>query len=257
MTILLVGCGRMGGAMARAWRDRECVLALDPAASLPAGVERVTDLGSVTRPVDLVVLAVKPQAFGAIAPTLAPLCRNSPLLLSIMAGVSLATIAAALGQPTRVVRAMPNTPAAIGKGISGAVAGPDVDAGDRRQVDALLSSLGEVVWLDRETDLDRVTAVSGSGPAYFFRMAEALATAGTEAGLPPDVAMRLARTTLIGAGALADCDDTDLAELRRQVTSPGGTTAAGLAQMDEARRMDALMADVVAAAADRARDLAG
>lgn len=258
MDVLLVGCGRMGGAMARGWRGAHRVLVFDPlAAELPVAAERVEALDAVKVEGELaVVLAVKPQAFPALGEALRPLARQDALFVSIMAGITLARLGDALGSG-RVVRTMPNTPAAIGQGITVAVAGRDVRRGDLAIVDGLLAPTGQLAWIDDEAQLDAVTALSGSGPAYFFRFTEALAEAGARAGLPPALAMRLARATFTGAAALAAADAADLAELRRQVTSPGGTTAAGLARMDAMDAIDALAQAVVDAAAARSRELAG
>lgn len=258
MTILLIGYGRMGSAMAASWVGHHRILVHDPVAELPDGFERVDKLDDVGMPAELiVVLAIKPQIFPSVAPALQSLAVGGALFLSIMAGVTLERLDAASGGTGRVVRAMPNTPAAIGAGITAAVAGAGVGSGDIEAVDRLLGPTGELLWLDDERDLDIVTAVSGSGPAYFFRFAEALAKAGEAAGLPGDLAMRLARATFTGAAALAKDDGGSLAMLRAQVTSPGGTTAAGLAVMDERGGIDRLAEDVVAAATARSRELAG
>jgi pyrroline-5-carboxylate reductase len=258
MNVLLVGCGRMGGAMARGWNGAHRVLVFDPmAAELPEGAERVDSLDAVEVEGELaVVLAVKPQVFPSIGESLRPLARQDALFVSIMAGITLTGLGDALGSG-RVVRTMPNTPAAIGQGITAAVAGRDVRMGDLAIVNGLLEPTGQVVWIDEEAQIDAVTAVSGSGPAYFFRFTEALARAGARAGLPAELAMQLARATFTGAAALAGADAAELAELRRQVTSPGGTTAAGLAQMDADGAIDALAQAVVDAAAARSRELAG
>ncbi len=248
--------------MARGWRGAHRVLVFDPlAAALPDGAERLDSLDAVDQAVAdgaalAVVLAVKPQVFPAIAQSLRPLAARDALFVSIMAGITLAGLGDALGSG-RVVRTMPNTPAAIGRGITAAVAGHAVCDGDRAIVDALLAPTGPVVWIDNEAQIDAVTALSGSGPAYFFRFTEALAQAGAQAGLPPALAMQLARATFTGAAALAEADASDLAELRRQVTSPGGTTAAGLARMDADDAIDRLAQAIVAAAAARSRELAG
>lgn len=258
MNVLLVGCGRMGGAMARRWVDEHRVLVFDPAASVPAGAERVEALDSVDLPGDLVVvIAVKPQVFSDLGPTLVPLAARGCLFLSIMAGLRLASIGGVIGGSERIVRAMPNTPAAIGAGITALVKGGEVGDRDAESVEALLRPTGKLVWLGDEAELDLVTAVSGSGPAYFFRFTEALARAGTAAGLDAALAMELARETMIGAAALAGTEDDPLSELRRQVTSPGGTTAAGIAQMDDNAAIDRLVGRVVDAAAARSRTLAG
>jgi pyrroline-5-carboxylate reductase len=257
MDVLLIGCGRMGSAMARGWDGVHRVLVFDPLApALPPGAERVEALDDLAGDGELaVVLAVKPQNFPAVAPALRHLGEQGALFVSIMAGITLAGLADALGS-RRVVRTMPNTPAAIGQGITAAIAGPDVRMADIATVNGLLAPTGQVVWLDEEAQIDVVTAVSGSGPAYFFRFTEALASAGAEAGLSADLAMQLARATFTGAAALAQADPADLPELRRQVTSPGGTTAAGLAVMDEGGAIDALARAVVDAAAARSRALA-
>lgn len=258
MDVLLIGCGRMGGAMARGWRGVHRVLVFDPMASeLPEGAERVDALADVEPDGDLaVVLAVKPQIFPSIGESLRPVAARDALFVSIMAGITLQGLGDSLGSG-RLVRTMPNTPAAIGQGITAAVAGRDVRMSDFATVNELLAPTGAVVWLDDERQIDAVTAVSGSGPAYFFRFTEALAKAGAQAGLPADVAMQLARATFTGAAALAGADSAELAELRQQVTSPGGTTAAGLAQMDQDDAIDRLARAVVDAAAARSRELAG
>lgn len=257
MPVLLVGCGRMGCAMARGWAGSEAIFVHDPLAeALPDGATRVDRLDTVA-PADLVVvLAVKPQVFASLAPSLGPLAAGGALFVSIMAGITLAGLSGALSGSRRIVRAMPNTPAAIGRGITAAAPGEDIDATDRARVETLLAPTGALLWLDDEAQMDAVTALSGSGPAYFFRFTEALALAGEKASLPAPLAMQLARTTFTGAAALAEQDPAELAELRRQVTSPGGTTAAGLGEMDRDDAIDRLAAAVVGAAAARSRALA-
>jgi pyrroline-5-carboxylate reductase len=257
MPVLLVGCGRMGGAMARGWAGREAIFVHDPLAErLPEGARRVEALEPLSGEDLVVVLAVKPQIFGTLGPSLRPLAESDALFVSIMAGITLAGLSEALGGAQRIVRAMPNTPAAIGRGITAAAAGPAITPADRARVDQLLAPTGALLWLDDEGQMDAVTAVSGSGPAYFFRFAEALARAGEGAGLPPPVAMQLARATFTGAAALAEQECAELAALRQQVTSPGGTTAAGLGEMDRGDAVDRLAAAVVDAAAARSRELA-
>ncbi|MBL8650117.1 MAG: pyrroline-5-carboxylate reductase [Sphingopyxis sp.] len=258
MPVLLVGCGRMGSAMARGWAGSETIFVHDPLADiLPEGVERIDAFDTLGGEDLVVVLAVKPQIFGSLGSSLHSLTHSGALFVSIMAGITLGGLSDALGGARRIVRAMPNTPAAIGRGITAAVPGSAITAGDRSRVDALLAATGTLVWLDDEAQIDAATAVSGSGPAYFFRFTEALAIAGEKAGLPPHIAMQLARATFTGAAALADQDAAPLAELRRQVTSPGGTTAAGLGEMDRGEAIDRLVAAVVGAAAVRSRELAG
>jgi len=266
--VLMLGCGRMGGAIARALVPARRVLAFDPHADLPDGVERIEDLSTASLPRELaVILAVKPQAFGGMRDALAPLAGEGRLFVSIMAGITLAGLADMFDTHAAIVRAMPNTPAAIGCGIAAAVASATVDGPQREIAADILRATGDLVWLDDEEDLDAVTAVSGSGPAYFFRFAESLVRAGVAEGLSEAVATRLARQTFIGAGRLAETEAAiPLGELRRQVTSPGGTTAAGLGAMDEpitgsdagaVARIDGLARDVVEAAARRSRELAG
>ncbi|MFM6932223.1 MAG: pyrroline-5-carboxylate reductase [Novosphingobium sp.] len=258
MTILLVGCGRMGSALARGWAGRRRVLVLDPMArDLPEGTERIPTLDGIEAADELtVVLAVKPQVFGSVAQDLRALAARDALFVSIMAGITLGGLSDALGS-TRVIRAMPNTPAAIGRGITAAVTARDCRTDDVATADALLFPTGPVVWLDDEDQIDAVTALSGSGPAYYFRFTEALAAAGAAAGLPAGLAMQLARTTFTGAAALAEADLTPLAELRRQVTSPAGTTAAGLAAMEAENAIDRLACAIIDSAAERSRQLAG
>lgn len=257
MTVLMIGCGRMGSALTRGWVGRE-VLAYDPAVELlPPGVRRVESLDLASLPEELIVfLAVKPQLFADVAPLVAPIAARGDMLVSIMAGTPLATLSQQLGGTSRLVRAMPNTPVAIGRGITAAIGCAGVDAADRVVVETMLRAGGEVVWLEAEADLDAVTAISGSGPAYFFRFVEALARAGQSVGLAPTLAMQLARATFTGAAALADMREETLATLRTEVTSPGGTTAAGLAQLDHDNVLDRLLVDVVVAATERSRALA-
>jgi pyrroline-5-carboxylate reductase len=257
MNILLVGCGRMGGALARNWTGANQVFVFDPVAgNLAEGVQRIDSLDDSALPDALaVVLAVKPQVWPSIAASLSRFAQHNSLFISIMAGVPLARLSAALGS-TRIVRAMPNTPAAIGHGITAAVAACGASAADRQAVDGLFKSTGVLCWLDDEDLMNAVTAVSGSGPAYFFRFTEALAKAGVAAGFSSQLAMQLARETLIGAAALAKTETAGLEQLRLQVTSPGGTTAAGLAMMDEGDAVDRLAQSIVNAATTRSRELA-
>ncbi|MGN6595175.1 pyrroline-5-carboxylate reductase [Sphingopyxis terrae] len=258
MRILLVGHGRMGSALARAWLPDHELLIHDPSAEIPSGATRLADLGAAAQShLDALILAVKPAVFPAIASKLAPTAARS-LVISIMAGTRLSELGEGLAPAARIVRAMPNTPAAIGRGVTAAVAAPQCDDADRRASDTLLAAAGTVVWLAREVDLDTVTAVSGSGPAYFFRFAEALARAGEAAGLDPALAARLARETFTGAAALAEASEQTMAGLREEVTSPGGTTAAGLAVLARGRgdgddAIDSLLRATVEAAAARSR----
>lgn len=258
MTVVLVGCGRMGGALARGWAGSENVAVFDPMAPAMEGVRRLATIDeaqALPGPLS-VIIAVKPQVLGDVLPGLRPLADAGALIISIAAGATLATMARTLGTNARLVRAMPNTPAAVGRGITAAVAAPTVEPEGCDRVTALLGAVGEVVWLEDEGQMDAVTAVSGSGPAYFFRFAEALARAGEEQGLSPELATKLARATFIGAGALAESRHEELATLRQEVTSPGGTTAAALARFDRDGTFEAIVGEAVDAAATRSRELA-
>ena len=205
---------------------------------------------------DTWVLAVKPQVMGTVLAELAPVAaQRAPLVVSIAAGVTHGRIAAALGPAARVVRTMPNTPAMIGAGITGLYAGADVDASERVAVEALLASAGATVWIADESLMDAVTAVSGSGPAYFFLLIEALAAAGARQGLPPDTANRLALHTALGAARMALESGEPASLLRQRVTSPGGTTAAALDAFARGGFAE-LVDQAVDAATRRGRELA-
>jgi len=258
--LLLVGCGRMGRGLAGGWLDgglpAAALMVVEPAGDpgLGGDVQHAGALDDVSADVGpaAIVLAVKPQVMDRVLPRLDRFRDADPLLVSIAAGIPLDRLEAVL---PRAVRAMPNTPAAIGQGITAAVANAAVTEEDRHRADSLLSATGETVWLDREADMDAVTAVSGSGPAYVFAMVEALAAAGVAEGLSRDLAMRLARKTVIGAAHLLEQSRLPAADLRRQVTSPGGTTEAGLAVLIDDNGLEPLLTRSVAAAARRAREL--
>lgn len=203
---------------------------------------------------DFVLLGVKPQSLADVAPGLASAVQGAALL-SILAGAELATLASRFPTATAVVRVMPNLAAAIGKSPLGLVS-QDLDEAGRKQVDALLAPLGTVEWLDSETELDAVTALAGSGPAFVYRFISALAQGGEALGLDPVQADRLARAMVEGAAMLAAASPESPAELARRVTSPGGTTAAGLAVMDAGDDFVRIVADVLRAARDRGAELA-
>jgi pyrroline-5-carboxylate reductase len=204
----------------------------------------------------IVIVAVKPQMMGAALPTLKGYGNGATLFVSVAAGTTIAAYEAMLGAATPVVRAMPNTPAAVGRGISAIVGNAAATAAHLDQAEALLRAVGQVVRLESEDQMDAVTGLSGSGPAYVFHMIECMARAGEAEGLSPALAMQLARATVAGAGALAEAADETPAQLRENVTSPGGTTQAGLGVlMDEATGLPPLMARTVAAAAARSREL--
>ena len=259
--LVLLGCGKMGQAMLAGWLAaglpprQGWVVDPHPAPALTAKGVRVNE--PLPDGAALVVLAVKPQMMPEALPQVAGLAAAGAVFLSIAAGLPLAWFEGRLGADTPIVRAMPNTPAAVGRGISALIANP-AGAAALPLAEALLGAVGETVRLDNEAQMDAVTAVSGSGPAYVFHMIEALAAAGQAQGLAPDLAMRLARATVVGAGELAHTSGETAETLRVNVTSPGGTTAAGLAVlMDPERGLPPLMARTAAAAAARSRELGG
>jgi pyrroline-5-carboxylate reductase len=266
-TLVLVGAGKMGGAMLEGWLDRGIdpagVTVLDPFAGeeLKALAARrglsLNPLKPAPEP-EALVLATKPQMLDEAAPAVDDLIGRRTVVVSILAGKTIADLRARLPRARAVVRAMPNLPASIGRGATGVAASAEVDGTQRALADALLSSVGTVEWLPSEDLIDAVTALSGSGPAYVFLLAECLAEAGVAAGLPDDLAARLARATVTGAGELLFRSDLTPAELRRNVTSPGGTTAAALTVlMAERGSLGDLMRAAVAAAKRRAGELAG
>jgi pyrroline-5-carboxylate reductase len=262
-TVVLAGAGKMGGAMLSGWLARGldasnvAVIEPHPSDEIKALVAKNIRLNPVPKDIGAVatlVIALKPQMFREAGPALKPLVGSSTLVVSIMAGATVASITEVCGGA--VVRAMPNTPAAIGRGITVAVAAGNVSAGQRARADALLRATGSVEWTGDETLMDAVTAVSGSGPAYVFLLAEELARAGVEAGLPPELATRLARETVAGSGELLHRSELSSATLRRNVASPGGTTAAALDVLMGPNGMQSLLTRAVAAATKRSRELA-
>jgi pyrroline-5-carboxylate reductase len=261
--IVLAGAGKMGGALLAGWiaqglsPERVAVIEPNPSDDIRALTARglhlnpgSDDLGAIAA----LVIAVKPQMFGEASANLRPFVQTTTLVVSIMAGTPITTLAEAVGG--NVVRAMPNTPAAIGRGITVAVADARVGTAQRELAHALLAATGAVEWLDDESLMDAVTAVSGSGPAYVFLLAEELARAGVAAGLPADLAARLARETVAGSGELLHRSELDAATLRQNVTSPGGTTAAALDVLMAADGMRPLLTRAVAAATKRSKELA-
>jgi pyrroline-5-carboxylate reductase len=256
MTTSLVGGLRARGAAA----DELCVS--DPVAAqrerleFDFGVRTTPANAEAVREAALVVLAVKPQDMAAAAQSIAAeLATRRRIVVSIAAGIRIANLLHWLGRGTPVVRTMPNRPALIGAGITAACAGPGVDHADRAAVERVLSTAGPLVWLDDESQMDAVTAVSGSGPAYFFLLVEALEDAGAALGLPRDVARQLAAHTALGAGRMVTESSDPPARLREQVTSKGGTTAAALDVLERAG-LRAIFAEAIAAAARRSAELA-
>ncbi len=266
--ILLVGAGRMGGAMLKAWlrsgMNPEQIFVVDPGA--PADTEAMrgqhgfsiaADPAAVTTTPGIIIIAVKPQQMDDVLPGLGRLMGGQTVAMSIAAGRTVESISRHLGPHRAIVRAMPNTPAAIGRGMTVAFANADVTPEQARMCAELLGAVGEVAWIEDESLMDAVTAVSGSGPAYVFLLTECLADAGVEAGLPRALAERLARVTVQGAGALMAQSDDPAGKLRENVTSPGGTTEAALTELMGEPGMRELMKRAVAAAVRRSRELSG
>lgn len=267
-TVALIGAGNMGLAMLEGWAaeglagDRVAIVEPNPSERLRAlSAEKgfllsaAPDAGAAR---DAVILAIKPQMLEAGAASAAPFVGPGSVVVSILAGKRISDIAARLPAARSVVRAMPNTPAAIGRGMTGAFASPETSAAQRDLAHALLAAAGAVEWVETELLIDSVTAVSGSGPAYVFYLVECLAAAGVEAGLPEALAGRLARATIEGAGELLHRQqDVGAETLRERVTSPGGTTAAALSVLMAEDGLAPLMARAVAAAKKRAGELSG
>jgi pyrroline-5-carboxylate reductase len=263
--LLLVGAGKMGGALLEGWLRQ----GLDPATVFiqdPAPRPEVQALAArhniaagtapdLPAPPSVILLAVKPDLTAKLMPELEPMIGDRSVVLSIAAGRTLASLGLLLPPGTAIVRAMPNTAAAVGRSITVVCANDAVTQDQRRECSLLLEAVGEVVWIDDESLLDAVTAVSGSGPAYVFLLAECLEQAGSEAGLPHDLAERLARATVAGAGELLRRSDLEPAQLRQNVTSPKGTTAAALEVLMSKGGMKDLFVRAVAAAAKRSRAL--
>jgi pyrroline-5-carboxylate reductase len=259
--LVLLGCGKMGSAMLAGWLRHGlspgAIWVIDPAPSDWVRAQGVQVNAGVPPAPAIALIAVKPQMMGAALPSMQALGNGPTLFLSVAAGVSIATYESVLGAETPIIRAMPNTPAAIGRGITALIGNAHATARHMEMAESLLQAIGQTVRLDHEGQMDAVTAVSGSGPAYVFHLIETLAAAGEAQGLPPDLSMRLAKATVGGAGLLAETADEDPAQLRRNVTSPNGTTQAALeVLMDPATGFPALLERAVAAAADRSRELA-
>lgn len=258
--LLLLGCGKMGSALLAGWLEAgvpaQKVWVIEPNPSEWLRSSGVQLNQPVPDRLDVALLAVKPQMMGAALPALQSLGNGRTLFISIAAGTTLATLAATLGAATPIVRVMPNTPAMVGRGISGLIGNANVPAAALALARDLMAAVGQVVELDTEAQIDAVTAVSGSGPAYVFHLIEALAAAGQTQGLSAEVAMQLARATVCGSGELAWRSPDSAEQLRINVTSPGGTTAAALAVlMAPQTGLTPLMTEAVAAAAARGREL--
>jgi len=263
--LVLVGAGKMGGALIEGWLrlglDPSKVAVVEPApaadiAALATRGVRINPAHGTVAGAAAIIVAVKPQVAAEVVPTLAPMVGPATTVVSIMAGRTLRFLADSLAKPCALVRAMPNTPAAIGRGITVAVA-QGANAAQRELAERLLAATGSVEWVEDERLIDAVTAVSGSGPAYVFLLVEAMTQGGIAAGLPAPLAEKLARETVAGSGELLLRSGLDAAALRANVTSPGGTTAAALAVLMGEGGLVALMKKAIAAATQRSRELAG
>ena len=265
-TLVLVGAGKMGGAMLEGWLksgvDSKKIVVLDPFASdemkallskhkvsINAAVSSIMDA-------EVVLIAIKPQMMEQVLPSIIGLAASKPLILSVAAGKTIASFERHFGKSAAVIRTIPNTPAAIGRGITAMSANLNVSAKQLQLATELLAAIGEVVTVDREELIDCVTAISGSGPAYVFYMTECLAAAAEKIGLPPALAMQLARATVAGSGELMRVTGTEAATLRQNVTSPKGTTHAALQVLMAENGLQPLFEKAVKAAADRSRELA-
>ncbi|MBD1547206.1 pyrroline-5-carboxylate reductase [Roseibium aggregatum] len=263
---LLVGAGKMGGAMLSGWMaeglDPSAIVVSDPKPGAEIrdilnthGIRHVTEVPADLAP-SIVLIAVKPQMMDVVLPAIAPAIRPDTLILSVAAGTPISRFQTAFG-PVPVARAMPNTPAMVARGITAVFPNEGVTEAQKDTVGTLLSAVGKVVWLDNEDQIDMVTGVSGSGPAYVFWLAECLAEAGKAAGLPEALARELAEATVSGAGELMHQSPETPTVLRQNVTSPNGTTAAALEVLMAEDGLKPLMTKAVAAAVKRARELAG
>lgn len=258
--LVLLGAGKMGSALLQGWLSQglapSAVYAVDPNPSDWLKAQGVNINAALPADPAVVLVAVKPQMMGAALPQLQSYGGGNTLFVSVAAGTTIRAYEEALGAATPIVRTMPNTPAAVARGITAIVGNAHTTADHLNTAEALMQAVGQVVRLQNEGQIDAVTAVSGSGPAYVFHLIEALAAAGVAEGLPEDLSMQLARVTVCGAGELAHQATESAAQLRINVTSPGGTTAAALAVlMDEETGFPELLKRAVAAAAARGREL--
>lgn len=258
LNILLIGFGNMGRALYQGWlSQKHTITIVDPA--IDAGEHRFNSVNDQVRSLsfDLIVLAVKPQILEKVLEDYTFLKNSDAVVLSIMAGVSIKSLTDFFGDNTPVIRCMPNTPSMVGKGMSVCVANQYVTVNQKQDANALLCTVGQVAWVDDEDLMHGVTAVSGSGPAYVFYLIETMVAAGVAAGLSKDLAIQLARETVIGSAELANQSDASPSTLRKSVTSPGGTTQAALdiLMMEEGGLKD-LMTAAIKSATQRSKDLA-
>ena len=257
LNVLLVGCGKMGSALAERWQERRICRELVIVEPTSQKIKSFKDVPAGFKP-QVVVFAVKPQTLPDTVKDYQAFAQQGALIVSIAAGKPVSFFETHLGAKTKIVRAMPNTPASIGKGITVAYANKNVSAAEKEQASALLAAVGEILWVDQEKLLNPVTALSGSGPAYVFLLIETLTKAGIHIGLDPAMAEKLARQTVIGSAALAEASaDISAAKLRENVTSPGGTTQAALEVLMGQKGIQEVFDRALAAATKRAEELAG
>lgn len=265
--LVLVGAGKMGSAMLTGWLEAgvraDQVVIFDPAPP-PETMELISTHAIPHNPapesvsgVEVILLAIKPQMVDEVLPAMASLAKEAPLIVSVIAGKTIAALKAHMGEQTPVIRTIPNTPSAVGRGITAMAAGADVSTAQVKLASALLSAIGEVVSVDDEGLIDAATAISGSGPAYVFYMTECMTKAGMDLGLPADIAEQLARATVAGAGELMRQSGTAAGILRENVTSPNGTTYAALQVLMADGALEPLMKEATKAAEARSRELAG
>jgi pyrroline-5-carboxylate reductase len=266
--LLLVGCGKMGGALLAGWIANGLppgdTYVVEPDAGLRALARERHGIAAFAEPKALptdlrpraIVFAVKPQAMAAVLPAYELLARSGAVVLSIAAGTMIARFEAAFGASTPIVRAMPNTPAAIGQGVTALIANPHASAAQRELCGALMAAVGQVLWIDDEEQMHAITALSGSGPAYVFYLIEVMAKAAIRSGLPEALAWPMARATVAGSGALAAASAQTVEALRQQVTSPGGTTQAALQVLMAENGIQPLFDRAIAAGTARSRELA-
>ncbi len=266
--LLLVGCGKMGTALLRGWLEhglsKEDVIVVEPAVAGRGALGAELGIKVVASPDEIgadfhcraAVFAVKPQMMGDVLPIYAERMTAGTLVISIAAGTSVERFERAFGDATPIIRAMPNTPAAIGKGVTALFANPKADTGQRNLAEALMAAVGAVHWIDNEALMHPITAMSGGGPAYVFLLIETLAKAGIANGLPEELAWPMARATVVGSGALANTSEDPAATLRRNVTSPGGTTEAALNVLMAADGIQPLFDRAMSAATHRSEELA-
>ncbi len=266
MTIALIGCGKMGGAILKGWQSSkevdDDILIYDPLARhgdpLFFGTELFNKLGDFLKSViraDTIVLAIKPQIMNEVCASLKPGISHKALIISVAAGQTIRSFKDRFNEEQPVIRTMPNTPASIGKAMTVATTCPECTDLHKRKAEMLMKAIGQVEWIDDETLMDNVTAISGCGPAYVFYMIEVLAQAGEKAGLEKTLAMKLAKQTVIGSAALAESDSgTPVEKLRENVTSPGGVTKAAL-EVLMTGQMQKIFDKAISAAIKRSREL--